>query len=215
MDTQHFIAIFTVLLRTLRKTFSSLGNPSAETADARRPVPPPPSRPAPRMIPVALDPARLAIGLAGDGPAAARRHRLLVAAGAAPIAVSTAPGATLPRLDLLWIAELPPAHAAALAAAARAAGALVNVEDQADLCDFRNTAELRRGDLLIAVTTGGQSPGLAGRIRDRIGTLFGPEWAERLAALGARRRDWRAAGHDLPELARRTEAALAEAGWLA
>ena len=167
------------------------------------------------MIPVALDPARLAIGLAGDGPAAARRRRLLAAGGVTPVAVAADPGAALPTLDLLWIADLPPARAAALAAAARAAGALVNVEDQPDLCDFRNAAELRRGDLLIAVTTGGRSPGLAGRIRDRIGALFGPEWAERLAALGARRRAWRAEGHDLPELARRTEAALAEAGWLA
>ena len=167
------------------------------------------------MIPVALDPARLAIGLAGDGPAAARRHRLLVAAGATPIAVSADPDVALPKLDLLWIADLPPARAAALSAAARAAGALVNVEDQPEFCDFRNAAELRRGDLLIAVTSGGQSPGLAGRIRDRIGTLFGPEWTDRLATLGARRRAWKAEGHDLDELARRTEAAIAEAGWLA
>ncbi|HVB67417.1 MAG TPA: siroheme synthase, partial [Acetobacteraceae bacterium] len=94
-------------------------------------------------------------------------------------------------------------------------GILVNVEDRPELCDFRNAAELRRGDLLIAVSTGGASPGLAGAIRNRIAALFGPEWAGRVAALGARRRAWRAEGRALPELARLTAAAVAEAGWLA
>jgi precorrin-2 dehydrogenase len=166
------------------------------------------------MIPITLDPARLRLGVAGDGPAAARRLRLLRAAGAAPLRLAGA-GGPLPGLDLLWIADLPADAAAALAAAARAQGVLVNVEDRPELCDFRNAAELRRGDLLIAVSTNGASPGLAGAIRDRIGALFGPEWAARVAALGARRRAWRAAGHGLPELARRTAAAIAEAGWLA
>ena len=166
------------------------------------------------MIPITLDPARLRLGLAGTGPAAARRRRLLRAAGAAPLDLSADPAA-LPPLDLLWIADLPAGPAARLAAAARARGILVNVEDRPALCDFRNAAELRRGDLLIAVSTGGASPGLAGAIRDRIAALFGPEWAGRLAALGVRRRAWRAAGHDLPALARLTRAALAEHGWLA
>ncbi|MGH7082342.1 MAG: siroheme synthase, partial [Acetobacteraceae bacterium] len=109
----------------------------------------------------------------------------------------------------------PPPQAARFAAAARAQGALVNVEDQPALSDFRNTAELRRGDLLVSVSTGGQSPGLAGAIRDRIGVLFGPDWAGRVAALGARRRIWRAEGRGLAELARLSREAIARSGWLA
>ncbi len=166
------------------------------------------------MIPITLDPARLRLAVAGTGPAAARRLQLLRAAGADPLVLT--PASTVPpQLDLLWIADLDAASAAALAAVARARGILVNVEDRPELCDFRNAAELRRGDLLIAVSTGGASPGLAGAIRNRIAALFGPEWAGRVAALGARRRAWRAEGHTLPELARLTAAAVAEAGWLA
>ncbi|MDE2007670.1 MAG: siroheme synthase, partial [Rhodospirillales bacterium] len=114
------------------------------------------------MIPIVLDPARLRLAVAGDGPAARRRLAKLRAAGAVPLAVPDPDAAALPPLDLLWIADLPPERAEALAAAARAHGALVNVEDRPACCDFRNAAELRRGDLLIAVTTGGASPGLAG-----------------------------------------------------
>ena len=167
------------------------------------------------MIPVTLDPSRLRLAVAGNGPAAARRLARLRAAGADPLALAAADPATLPRLDCLWIADLALEPATRLAAAARAGGILVNVEDRPELCDFRNAAELRRGDLLIAVSTGGQSPGLAAAVRDRIAALFGPEWAARVAALGARRRAWRAAGSSLPELARLTAALLARSGWLA
>ncbi|MDE2581767.1 MAG: siroheme synthase [Rhodospirillales bacterium] len=166
------------------------------------------------MIPVTLDPIRLRLGVAGDGPAVARRLRLLAAAGASPLHLCGDPAAW-PPLDLLWIADMAEPAAARLAAAAHDRGILVNVEDRPELCDFRNTAELRRGDLLVAVSTGGQSPGLAGAIRDRIGALFGPDWADRVAALGARRRAWRAEGRSLPELARLTAASLSDSGWLA
>jgi len=167
------------------------------------------------MLPITLDPTRLRLAVAGDGPAAARRVALLRAAGAAPLVLVDAGARALPALDVLWIADLAPERAAPLAAAARARGILVNVEDQPALCDFQNAAELRRGDLLIAVSTGGAGPGLAGMIRDRIGAMFGPEWAERLATLGARRRAWQAAGQDLPALARATRDAVAAEGWLA
>ncbi|MGH7188701.1 MAG: precorrin-2 dehydrogenase/sirohydrochlorin ferrochelatase family protein [Acetobacteraceae bacterium] len=167
------------------------------------------------MISLVLDPSRLRLGVAGSGPAAERRLSLLRAAGAEPLALSASPGPGIPALDLLWIADLTPPEAARLAAAARAQGALVNVEDQPALSDFRNTAELRRGDLLVSVSTGGQSPGLAGAIRDRIGALFGPDWAGRVAALGARRRIWRAEGRGLAELARLSREAIARSGWLA
>ncbi len=166
------------------------------------------------MIPVALDPSRLRIAVAGGGPASARRLAELRAAGAEPLPIPPEP-AFLPPLDLLWIADLPPDRAAPLVAAAHAQHTLVNVEDQLALCDFRNVALLRRGDLLIAVSTNGQSPGLAAAVRDRIAALIGPEWAARTAALGARRRAWRAAGRTLPELARLTSALLARSGWLA
>ncbi|MGH7066654.1 MAG: precorrin-2 dehydrogenase/sirohydrochlorin ferrochelatase family protein [Acetobacteraceae bacterium] len=166
------------------------------------------------MVPIVLDPSRLRLGVAGHGLAADRRMALLRAAGARPLAL-TADLGLLPALDVLWIVDLPLSHAGRLAATARAQGTLVNIEDRPALSDFRNAAELRRGDLLISVSTNGQSPGLAGAIRDRIGGLFGTEWAERVADLGARRRAWRAEGRALAEVARLSAEAIARSGWLA
>ncbi|HEX5327177.1 MAG TPA: siroheme synthase [Acetobacteraceae bacterium] len=173
------------------------------------------------MIPVALAPQRLILGVAGPRAAAARRVQMLREGGATSIrrfCTETLPAhsvpATLSPLDLLWIVGLPVGSAAALIAAAHQAGALVNVEDQPALCDFHNVAELRRGDLLLTVSTAGNSPGLAARIRDRLGASFGPEWAGRLAGISADRHRWRAAGLPIPELKRRTAAAVEAAGWL-
>jgi len=173
------------------------------------------------MIPVALAPERLTIGLAGHGPPAARRERLLREGGAAHIIrFCDQPVPTLPEphalraLDLLWIVGLPHDLATALADAAHRAGVLVNVEDRTELCDFHSVAELRRGDLLLAVSTGGRSPGLAARIRDWLGTAFGPEWSARVAQLGTERRHWRAEGHAPSEVARRTAKTIEKAGWL-
>ena len=55
-------------------------------------------------------------------------------------------------------------------------------------------AEVRRGDLLLTVSTGGASPGLAARIRARLAAEFGPEWAERVALLRRHRAAWRRKG---------------------
>lgn len=58
-----------------------------------------------------------------------------------------------------------------------AAGALVNTADQPALCDFIMPAVVRRGDIAIAISTGGTSPGLAARLRQRISRMIGPEYA--------------------------------------
>jgi precorrin-2 dehydrogenase / sirohydrochlorin ferrochelatase len=183
------------------------------------------------MIAIALDPARSRVAVAGRGDAALRRARLL-AEGAASVAlfIDHPPGADLPRgvavrpqlpaagdlpgIRALWIAGLGEAEAAALAQLARQAGALVNVEDRPALCDFHSVAEVRRGDLLITVSTAGRSPGLAARIRARIAAAFGPEWAARTAALGERRQAWRARGASIRELARMTDEAIDAGGWM-
>ena len=70
---------------------------------------------------------------------------------------------------------------------AHTAGALVNTADQPSLCDFIMPAVFRRGDISIAISTGGTSPGLAARLRQKIARLIGPEYGK-LAQLLARAR---------------------------
>ena len=75
-----------------------------------------------------------------------------------------------------------------------ALGVLVNVEDVLPLCDFHVPAIVRRGDLLLTASTGGQAPGLARPLRESLAEQFGPEWTGRLKDLGLARAKWRAAG---------------------
>jgi precorrin-2 dehydrogenase / sirohydrochlorin ferrochelatase len=185
------------------------------------------------MIPVLVDPKRAAIALVGRGGAAERRLDVLHEGGAERLRVFSdrpSPGlaaragrrlqrrlpevADLTAVALVWIVDLPLAEAAPLARTARAAGCLLNVEDVIALCDFHNPAQVRRGDLLLTVSTGGRSPGLAARIRGELAWAFGPEWAERLDAIALRRAGWRRRGRPLGELARLTNAAIDSAGWL-
>jgi precorrin-2 dehydrogenase / sirohydrochlorin ferrochelatase len=73
-------------------------------------------------------------------------------------------------------------------AEAQRLGVLCNVVDVPDLCDFYYPAVVRRGDLQIAVSTAGQSPSLAQKIRQQLEKQFGPAYAEWVAELGETRR---------------------------
>lgn len=123
--------------------------------------------------------------------------------------------ADLSEIRILWIVDLPLPIARALAVDARKAGVLVNVEDVKELCDFHNVSQIRRGDLLLTVSTGGKSPGLAVRIRQHLERLFGPEWGDRLDRLGTRRAEWQREGKSMEELIRLTNSEIDQAGWLA
>src|ERR1700675_116996 len=103
-------------------------------------------------------------------------------------------------------------------------GVLCNVVDVPDLCDFFYPAVVRRGDLQIAVSTSGQSPSLAQKIRQQLEKQFGPGYADWVAELGETRKLILASDLDkecklelLHSLASREalEAAIAEAPELA
>jgi uroporphyrin-III C-methyltransferase / precorrin-2 dehydrogenase / sirohydrochlorin ferrochelatase len=74
-------------------------------------------------------------------------------------------------------------------AEARRQGVLCNVVDDPPYCDFYFPAVVRRGDLQIAISTGGQSPALAQQLRVQMENQFGPEYAERVTQLGRERRE--------------------------
>jgi len=71
---------------------------------------------------------------------------------------------------------------------ARRLGVLCNVVDVPDLCDFYYPSVVRRGDLQIAVSTSGQSPSLAQKIRQQLERQFGPGYAAWVAELGETRK---------------------------
>ena len=71
-----------------------------------------------------------------------------------------------------------------IAAIARTARVLVNTMDDIPNCDWSAPAILRRGDLTIAIGTGGIAPALAVRIRDRAARDVGPEYGVLLALFG-------------------------------
>ncbi len=80
-----------------------------------------------------------------------------------------------------------PAVDTAVAAEARRRGVLVNAVDRPAQCDFIFGSILRRGELQIAVSTGGRSPALAREIRRRLEPMFGPEYAELVEQVGRER----------------------------
>ena len=66
---------------------------------------------------------------------------------------------------------------------ARAAGALVNVADMPEECDFYAPAVVADGDVTIAIGTGGAAPGLAGMLRSFLAEHLPPRIGEFAAAL--------------------------------
>ena len=137
-------------------------------------------------FPVLLDlRGRLAL-VVGGGAVAARKVRDLLQCGASVAVVSPAITGDLAmlaaagrivhrarpfrRVDvrdaaLVIAATGVPDVDTGVAAESRRRRALVNVVDRPAQCDFIAPSVLRRGDLQIAVSTGGRSPALAREIR--------------------------------------------------
>jgi precorrin-2 dehydrogenase/sirohydrochlorin ferrochelatase len=65
---------------------------------------------------------------------------------------------------------------------------LCNVVDVPDLCDFYYPAVVQRGALQIAISTSGESPALAQRLRKELEAQFGPEYEQWLKSLAAARK---------------------------
>jgi precorrin-2 dehydrogenase/sirohydrochlorin ferrochelatase len=185
------------------------------------------------MIPIALDPRFARVAVAGNGLLALRRLRALRAAGASEaLLFADAPApelleeaglyrlpempndADLAALHVIWVVDVAQGVAEDIAERARALNLLVNVEDQPQFCDFHSVAEVRRGDLLLTVSTNGAAPGLAGSIRRNLEVCFPEVWAERVREIAAMRAGWRSENLGMPEAARRINALVDERCWL-
>ena len=184
------------------------------------------------MIPLALDPARVVIALAGNGPLAVRRLTQLREGGADPQVFSPEPdgefaalagdrlvralpvAADLDKVGVLYVMGLGTETETALAELARQRRVLVNVEDVIPLCDFHSPSVVRRGDLVMTISTGGRSPTLASLLRQRLEALFPEEWAERQRIIAEFRNRRPAEGAAMPAVARETRELLDREGWL-
>jgi precorrin-2 dehydrogenase/sirohydrochlorin ferrochelatase len=82
---------------------------------------------------------------------------------------------------------------------ARDRGIPVNIVDDPVRCDFILPSVVERGDLMIAVSTGGKSPALAKKLREDLEEAYGPEYAVLLEILGELRGRVIAAGRSSAE----------------
>ncbi len=73
---------------------------------------------------------------------------------------------------------------------------------------------MRRGDLLVTVSTNGRSPTLARRLRQFLEQLLVADWADRVGRIGALRDRLRAAGASLSAVGRASEALIDDERWL-
>ena len=140
--------------------------------------------------------------IVGADEAAARKARACLTAGAEVTIVAPAlpPGLTAPPLRhvargyrpgdlsgafLSYAATRDAETVGQLAEEARREHVLLNVIDVPDACTFISPAVVDRGDLQIAIGTGGASPALAAELRRRLEHEVGPEYAAFAAILGA------------------------------
>ena len=156
----------------------------------------------------------------GAGRIAARKIEGLLDAGAAVHVVAPDPGTevtgwaddgrlTLSRraftttdLDGAWLATTAtgdPAVDRAVFAAGEERGIWVNSADDPENCSFTLMSEVRQGDLVVTVGTGGRSPALAAWLRRRFTADLGPEYATLLDILSEAREEVRAAGRSSEE----------------
>ncbi len=116
------------------------------------------------QLPLFLNLAGRKVILAGQGDAADAKRRLIERAGGICVGIDDIDA----RIAFIAIDS----KAEELAENLRARGVLVNVADQPDLCDFTTPSIVDRDPVMIAVSTGGASAGLAKAVRQRIETLF-------------------------------------------
>ncbi len=173
-----------------------------------------------KYFPLSLDVARKPVTVVGGGSIAERRVEALLECEAVITVISPAVSETLGALAdeakitlhqrqyrsgdacgaLMVFAATDDSGVNQLVSAdAGGNGILVNVADEPSRCDFIMPSIVRRGDLVVAISTGGRSPALAARLREKLSALLGPEYGKLLEILGRLRADLRARFEDPAE----------------
>jgi len=146
--------------------------------------------------------------LIGTSEAAVAKRRLIERAGGIPVAGDDT---RAPQARIAFIALDGPEE---IAAELKARGLLVNVVDRPDLCDFTTPAIIDRDPVLIAISTGGASSGLAAALRQRLEDLLPARLGALASGLKAARQAMRARWPDAGDRRRMLARALAPEGLL-
>jgi siroheme synthase-like protein len=160
--------------------------------------------------PVSLEVAGRQAVVVGGAPVAEERVRSLLNAGACVRLIVERPSEGLEELGrrgeiavirrpyrrgdlrgafLAVAATGDPAVNARIFAEAERRRVLLNAVDDVGHCHFAVPSILRRGDLVVAVSTGGKSPALARRLREALAGEVGPEYGVLVDLLGEVRRE--------------------------
>lgn len=166
----------------------------------------------PRYYPIVLDMTERRSLVIGGGPVAERKVEHLLAVGARVTVISPTltarleawaregrirhvgrdygPG-DLAGYQIAFVATDDGQVNATVARDGRAAGVWVNAADDPANCDFILPSVLRRGELVVAVATGGASPALSRAIREELETYFTEDYAVLAEVVAEVRRELR------------------------
>lgn len=157
------------------------------------------------LYPIFLELTGASCIVVGGGPVAQRKVQSLLSAGARVRVVALTASERIESLaaekKLEWLSELyRPDHLdgarlvfaatddaqlnARIAADARARDALANVAEPPETGDFMVPAVIRRGDVVLAVSTGGASPALAKKLRQQLEEVVGEEYGALARLMG-------------------------------
>jgi siroheme synthase-like protein len=160
--------------------------------------------------PVFLDVSRRRCVVIGGGSVAQRRVEGLLAAGAKVTVVSpvitgalanlVAQGAVrhvarayepgdLAGCNLAFVATDDREVNESIFSEARLRGVWINSADDPENCDFILPAVVRRGELSVAISTGGASPATTRAIREELDTYFTPDYARLVRIAGEVRQE--------------------------
>jgi siroheme synthase-like protein len=164
------------------------------------------------FYPIFLELSRRRCVVVGGGPVAERRIGGLLAAGAKVTVISPVITGTLAKLadqgvvrhvarayaagdladyDLVFAATDVRAVNEAVFSEARSRAIWVNCADDPEYCDFILPAVIHRGELSVAVSTGGTSPATTRAIREELENYFTAEYARLVHLAGVVRRELR------------------------
>jgi precorrin-2 dehydrogenase/sirohydrochlorin ferrochelatase len=159
----------------------------------------------PFRYPVALELSGRRCVVTGGGPGAEAKARALLEAEADVVVIAPAVtdglGDLVRRLELTHVprsyergdlagaflviaADDDRAVRAEVFAEAEAERVLCNAIDDVEHCHFAVPSIVRRGELLVAISTGGRAPALAKRLRRRLTAELGWEWEALVDVLG-------------------------------